>query len=67
MIILPSAYFGSTEYWTAIVKGGDEVVIDAYSGGGLLTAMLAKRVEKVYGIELEREAVACADTLKEKN
>jgi 23S rRNA (uracil1939-C5)-methyltransferase len=28
---------------------------------------LAKRVEKVYGIELEREAVACADTLKEKN
>ena len=28
MIILPSAYFGSTEYWTAIRKGGDEVVID---------------------------------------
>lgn len=28
MIILPSLYFGSTEYWTAIVKGGDEVVID---------------------------------------
>lgn len=28
MIILPSAYFGSTEYWTAIRQGGDEVVID---------------------------------------
>ena len=28
MIILPSAYFGSTEYWTAIRKGGDDVVID---------------------------------------
>lgn len=28
MIILPSQYFGSTEYWTAIAKGGDEVVID---------------------------------------
>ena len=28
MIILPSAYFGSTEYWTAIVQGGTEVVID---------------------------------------
>ena len=28
MIILPSAYFGSTEYWSALVKGGDDVVID---------------------------------------
>ena len=28
MIILPSVYFGSTEYWTAIVKGGNDVVID---------------------------------------
>lgn len=28
MIILPSAYFGSTEYWTAIRQGGDNVVID---------------------------------------
>ena len=28
MIILPTSYFGSTEYWTAIVKGGDNVVID---------------------------------------
>ena len=28
MIILPSVYFGSTEYWTALVKGGEDVVID---------------------------------------
>ena len=28
MIILPSAYFGSTEYWSAIRQGGDNVVID---------------------------------------
>ena len=28
MIILPTSYFGSTEYWTAIVKGGDNVVVD---------------------------------------
>lgn len=28
MIILPSAYFGSTEYWAAIRQGGDNVVID---------------------------------------
>lgn len=46
---------------------GDEVVIDAYSGGGLLTAMLAKKAKRVYGIELEEEAVRCADALKKKN
>lgn len=28
MIILPTAYFGSTEYWTALVKGGEDVVLD---------------------------------------
>ena len=50
------------------VKGdGDEVVIDAYSGGGLLTAMIAKGAKRVYGIEIEEEAVKCADALKEKN
>ena len=46
---------------------GDEVVIDAYSGGGLLTAMIAKKAKRVYGIELEEEASKCADALKEKN
>ena len=51
----------------SVIETGDEVVIDAYSGGGLLTAMLAKRAKRVYGIELELEAVACADSLKEKN
>ena len=49
------------------VETGDEVVIDAYSGGGLLTAMLAKKAKRVYGIELEKEAVQCADSLKNKN
>ena len=46
---------------------GDEVVIDAYSGGGLLTAMIAKKVKRVYGIELEEEASRCADGLKAQN
>ena len=50
-----------------VTGGGDEVVIDAYSGGGLLTAMLAKKAKRVYGIELEAEAVRCADSLKVKN
>ena len=51
----------------SVIETGDEVVIDAYSGGGLLTAMLAKRAKRVYGIELEPEAVACANSLKQKN
>ena len=46
---------------------GDEVVIDAYSGGGLLTAMIAKKAKRVYGIELEKEASRCADSLKQMN
>ena len=46
---------------------GGEVVIDAYSGGGLLTAMIAKKAKRVYGIELEPEASRCADALKVKN
>ena len=50
-----------------VAKDGDEVVVDAYSGGGLLTAMIAKKVKRVYGIELEAEASRCADSLKEKN
>jgi len=51
----------------SVIETGDEVVIDAYSGGGLLTAMLAKKAKRVYGIELEPEAVECADSLKRKN
>ena len=43
------------------------MVVDAYSGGGLLTAMIAKKAKRVYGIELEAEASRCADALKEKN
>ena len=50
-----------------VTGAGDEVVIDAYSGGGLLTAMIAKRAKRVYGIELEEEAVRCANALKRKN
>ena len=50
-----------------VCETGEEVVIDAYSGGGLLTAMIAKRAKRVYGIELESEAVKCADSLKERN
>ncbi len=51
----------------SVARTGNEVVVDAYSGGGLLTAMIAKKVKRVYGIELEAEASRCADALKNKN
>jgi 23S rRNA (uracil1939-C5)-methyltransferase len=43
------------------------VALDLYSGGGMLTAMLAKNCKAAYGIEIVPEAVACADELKEMN
>lgn len=47
--------------------GRDETVIDCYSGGGLLTAMFAKKCKKAYGIEIVKEAVECAERLKAAN
>ena len=44
-----------------------ETVIDCYAGGGLLTAMFAKKCGKAYGIEIVPEASKCADALKKKN
>lgn len=45
----------------------NDVVIDAYSGAGLMTAMFASSAEKAYGVEIIPEAVECADRLKEMN
>jgi len=45
----------------------NDVVIDAYSGAGLLSAMLAKNSKEVYGIEIVTAATKLADELKEKN
>ena len=45
------------------LESGAAVAIDAYSGCGLLTAMLAKQMGEAYGIEVVREAVDCADSL----
>ncbi len=42
-------------------------VIDAYSGAGLLTALLAKNAEKAIGIEIVPEAVECANQLAKAN
>lgn len=46
-----------------------DVIIDVYSGVGILTAILAKNNEnaKVYGVEIVKEAVENADGLMAKN
>ncbi len=46
---------------------GAKAAVDLYSGGGLLTAMLAKKCGMAYGIEIVPEATQCANTLKDKN
>lgn len=48
-------------------NGEDYVCIDAYSGAGLLTAILSKSCSKIYAIEIVPEAVESAKYLKETN
>ena len=50
----------------SLVEAG-ETVIDCYSGGGLLTAMLAKKCGRAYGVEVVPEASACAEKLVRRN
>lgn len=45
----------------------NDVVIDAYSGAGLLSAMISKKAKTCYGIEIIPEATANANQLVEKN
>lgn len=45
----------------------DEIVIDAYSGVGLLTALVSKVALKVYGIEIVKEASILANKLAKEN
>lgn len=45
----------------------DDVVIDAFSGAGLLTAKLSTKAKKVYGIEIVEDAVKSANQLMKDN
>ncbi len=45
----------------------DTTVIDAYSGAGLMTALLSLKAKKAYGIEIVKEAVDCANELVDIN
>ncbi len=51
----------------AVSADEQTVVIDAYSGAGLMTALLAKNAKKAIGIEIIPEAVKCANDLAVKN
>ncbi len=51
----------------ALSADDETVVIDAYSGAGLMTALLAKNAKKAMGIEIVPEAVQCANDLAVKN
>ena len=46
---------------------GDETVVDCFSGGGLLTAMFAKKCKRAYGIEIVKEASQMANALAKAN
>ena len=52
---------------TLVDADEDTVVFDAYSGAGLMTAILAKNAKKAIGIEIVKEAVECANDLAKIN
>ena len=58
-----------TEIYKKIIDllSGQKIIVDAYSGAGLLSSILAKNFDRVYGIEIEKEATKNADYLKNKN
>ena len=45
----------------------ETVVIDAYSGAGLMTALLSQNAKKAYGIEIVKEAVDAGNVLAKEN
>ncbi len=49
------------------VAGQNNVVIDAYSGAGLLTALMGKVAFKSFGIEIVKEAIDDANNLVKEN
>ena len=49
------------------IEGDNLTVIDAYSGAGVMTAMLSKVCNKAIGIEIVKEAVESANILAKEN
>ncbi len=55
--------------YSAVVAEAEDVdvAIDLYSGGGMMTALLAKNCQKAYGVEVVQEATDCANQLMSLN
>ena len=49
------------------IVGQEKNVVDAYSGAGLLSSILAKHAGHVYGVEIVKEATENANNLKKIN
>lgn len=60
-------YIKSQIYQKVFDNIGDGIVVDAYSGAGLLTAMCSKKCKFAYGIEIVDEATKSADNLAKSN
>ena len=45
----------------------DEIVVDAFSGRGLLTCLLSQKAKKVFGIEIEKSSVLDAIDMQKQN
>ena len=61
-------YIKNLIYKKIIETLGDQTnVIDAYSGAGLLSSIIAKNAANVWGVEIVKEATENANKLKMKN
>ena len=55
--------------YSSVLNEIDEnmVVVDAYSGAGLMSGIISTKAKKCYGIEIVKEAIQNANELKAKN
>lgn len=54
-------------YGEVETKASGKVIINAFSGAGVLSGILAKKASKVYGIELNKNAHESAEEMKKMN
>lgn len=54
-------------YSTVLSEVGGEIVVDAYSGAGLMSAIVSRYAKQVFGIEIVPDAVKSADDLTKIN
>jgi len=60
-------YIKEKLYLEVLNEIDNEIVIDAYAGAGLLSAMISKRAKKVYSIEIVKPASEYAKRLQKLN